>query len=115
MLTYMSLMKLTEQGLKDTGNAKSWIQASCKFVEAMGGRIIIQHCVGGEYDYVAFCEFPSEEVVINFIMTLCSLGYVRATATPVFAQEVYGELGSEGNLKINNKLSGNGAPDTRHN
>ena len=52
MPTYISLMKLTEQGIKDIKGAPSRIEAASKGIEALGGKLIEVYAVMGEYDYV---------------------------------------------------------------
>ncbi len=84
---YMSLIKLTDQGIENIRCSELWIKASCHTVEQMGGKVIGQYSLSGEYDYVAICKFPSHDAATSFFVTLDSLGYVQSTFSPVFVQE----------------------------
>ncbi len=84
---YMSLIKLTDQGMENIHCSELWIKASCHTVEKMGGKVIGQYSLSGEYDYVAICKFPSHDAATSFSVTLDSLGYVRSKISPVSGQE----------------------------
>jgi uncharacterized protein with GYD domain len=56
MVTYIVLMKLTDQGIKDIKNAPQRIEAAAKALEAMGGKMTGFYLTMGEYDYVVIGE-----------------------------------------------------------
>ena len=89
MATYIMLMKLTEQGVKDIKNAPQRIEQGGKTIEAMGGKLIGFYSVMGEYDYVAIGEVPSEEVMMTFLLGLGSLGNVKTTTLRAFTREEF--------------------------
>ncbi len=92
MPTYVSLMKLTEQGLKDIKHFPKRIEASKKGMEALGGRMVGFYAVLGEYDYVAITEMPSDEVGMSFIMSLGALGNVRTTTLKAFTEKEFAKI-----------------------
>jgi uncharacterized protein with GYD domain len=92
MVTYVVLMKLTEQGVKDVKNAPQRIEEGIKGWEAMGGKILGFYVVMGEYDYVVIGEAPSDEVGMAFMLTLGSLGNVRTTSLKAFTVEEFTEI-----------------------
>ncbi len=89
MATYIMLMKLTEQGVKDIKNAPQRIEQAFKTVEAMGGKVIGFYSVMGDYDYVAIGEFPSDELAMTFLLGLGSLGNVKTTTLRAFTREEF--------------------------
>ena len=89
MPTYIMLMKLTEQGIKDIKNAPNRIEQGIKQFEAMGAKLIGFYTVMGEYDYVAIGEAPSDEVTMTFLLGLGSLGSVRTTTLKAFTREEF--------------------------
>ena len=92
MATYVCLMNLTEQGIKDIKNAPERIEQGIKGVEAMGGKVTSFYTVMGEYDYVAICEFPSDQVGMTFLLMLGALGNVRTTTLKAFSKEEFAEM-----------------------
>jgi len=92
MATYIMLMKLTDQGLKNVKNAPQRIEQGSKTAEAMGGKAIGFYAVMGEYDYVAIGEFPSDEVMMTFLLGLGSHGNVKTTTLKAFTKEEFAAL-----------------------
>jgi len=92
MATYVLLMNLTDQGIKDIKNAPGRIEAAIKALEAMGGKLIGFYTVMGEYDYVAIGEAPRDEVVLAFLLGLGSQGNVRTTTLKAFTREEFAEI-----------------------
>ena len=92
MATYIMLMKLTDQGIKDIKNAPQRIEQGAKTAEAMGGKMIGFYTTMGEYDYVLIGECPSDEVMMTFLLGISSLGNVRTTTLKAFTAEKFAEL-----------------------
>jgi len=92
MSTYILLMKLTDQGIKDIRKAPHRIEAATKTLEAMGGKVAGFYFTMGEYDYVAIGEVPSDEVALTFLLGLGSAGNVRTTTLKAFPKEQLAEM-----------------------
>lgn len=92
MLTYILLMKMTDEGIKEIGIAPEGIEEGIKAWQAMGGRLIGFYAVAGEYDYVAIGEAPSEQAAMLFALRLGSLGKVRTTTLRAFTREEFAEM-----------------------
>ena len=84
---YVSLMNLTEQGLKDIKNAPARLAESEKALQAVGAKLIAFYMVMGAYDYVAITEGPSDEVAATFLLNLGMQGNVRTLTMKAFSQE----------------------------
>ena len=87
MATYISLMKFTDQGIKDIKEAPERIEKAFKGLEAMGGKIVDFYSTMGEYDYVAIAEGPSDEVAMTFLLGLGAAGNTRTTTLKAFKRE----------------------------
>ena len=87
MPTYISLMNMTDQGIKDIKNAPERTAKSVKQLEEMGGKLVAFYMCMGEYDYVAIAEAPSDEVSMTFLMALGAGGNVRTTTLRAFTNE----------------------------
>ncbi len=96
MPTYITLMNMTEQGIKDIKNAPERTANSIKQLEDMGGKLIGFYMCMGEYDYVGIAEAPSDEVAMGFLMALGAGGNVRTTTLRAFSEaevaQVIGQL-----------------------
>jgi uncharacterized protein with GYD domain len=89
---YISMMSVTEKGIKDIKNAPGRIEAAVKAMEAVGGKLLAFYLVMGEYDYVAIAEAPSDEVAATYLLGLGADGYVRTTTMKAFTAEQFGEM-----------------------
>jgi len=92
MPTYISLMKLTDQGIKDIKNAPQRIEEAVKALEAIGGKLIGLYTVMGEYDYVGIAEAPNDEAAMTFMLGLGSAGNVRTTTLKAFTKEEFAHM-----------------------
>ena len=92
MQTYILLMKLTDQGIKEIKNAPEGIEEGIKAWQAMGGKFIGFYAVMGEYDYIAIGEHPSEQAAMTFALMLSSGGNIRTTTLKAFTREELVEM-----------------------
>lgn len=92
MPTYITLYKLTDQGIKNIKAAPGRIEEAMKGLESMGGKLIGIYSVMGEYDYVAIGEGPSDEIAMTFALAVGSAGNVRTTTLKAFTKEEFGEI-----------------------
>ncbi len=92
MPTYIGLLKLTDQGIKNIKQVPQWVENGIKAYEAMGGKFTGFYVVLGEYDYVAIGEAPSDEAHVAFSLVLGSEGFVRTTTLKAFTKEEFAEI-----------------------
>jgi len=92
MPTYISLMKLTDEGIKAIKDAPKRIEEAVKGLEAAGGKLIGFYSVFGEYDYVGIAEAPSDEVAMGYLLGLGSRGFVRTVTLKAFPREEFEKI-----------------------
>ena len=92
MPTYISLLKLTEQGIKNIKEAPARVEQAIKAMEAGGDKFIGFYVVMGEYDYVFIAEAPSDEAMMTYLLALGSLGNVKTTTMKAFTKDQFSEL-----------------------
>ena len=92
MVTYVVLMKLTDQGIKDIKNAPQRVEANAKAMEAIGGKMTGFYLTMGEYDYVAIAEMPSDEVGMTFLLGLGAAGNVKTNSMRAYTREQFAEF-----------------------
>jgi uncharacterized protein with GYD domain len=84
MPVYITLCKLSEQGIKDIKNAPKRVEGVKKGIEKMGGKLTGFYLTMGEYDYVAIAEAPSDEVACTFLLGLGAAGNLKTTTMKAF-------------------------------
>ncbi len=92
MPTYVVLMNLTDQGIKNIKDAPGRIEENAKELEAVGGKLLGFYVVMGQYDYVAIAEGPSDEVAMMQALALGTRGNVRTTTLKAFTLEEFTEI-----------------------
>ena len=92
MVTYIVLMKLTDQGIKDIKSAPQRLEANAKAIDALGGKLTGFYLTTGEYDYVAIAEMPSDEVGMTFLLGLGAAGNVKSTSMKAYTKEQFAEF-----------------------
>ena len=61
MATFIVLVNLTEQGVRDIKDAPARIAESAQAIEAAGGKLSAIYMTMGAYDYVAVVDGLSDE------------------------------------------------------
>jgi uncharacterized protein with GYD domain len=89
MPTYVILMNLTEQGIKNIKGAPERIDMFTKALGAAGGRLIGFYSTMGQYDYVAIAEGPGDEAAMTQLLAIGMAGNVRTTTLKAFSKEEF--------------------------
>ena len=92
MPTYITLYKMTEQGIKNVKDAPGRIQEGIKNWEGAGGKLIGFYATQGEYDYVGIAEHPDEEVATAFMLGMGAQGNVRTTTLRAFSPDQFASI-----------------------
>jgi uncharacterized protein with GYD domain len=72
-------MNWTDKGILNAKDSPSRLEATKKYVEDLGGKIVYFLYTIGEYDAIAIVETPSDEVFMKFILSFGGQGNVRRT------------------------------------
>ncbi len=75
---YISLVKWTDQGMRNVGESPKRADAFSRMVERLGGKTQLFYTMG-DYDVVAITEAPSDEIALQALLQVGSLGNVRTT------------------------------------
>lgn len=89
MPTYITLLKWTDQGVRDIKASPQRLDAAREAISAAGGRMIAFYLVLGEYDMVIISESPSDEVYATTVLAIASRGAVRSTTLKAFTEDEY--------------------------
>ena len=92
MPIYISLVNLTEQGIKEAKNAPERLQAFDKAVREAGGRLIGFYLVMGQFDYVIITEAPDDQTAARLILGTIAQGSVRTQTMRAFPREEFEQI-----------------------
>jgi uncharacterized protein with GYD domain len=87
MPTYVSLVKWTEQGVKDAKNAVNRREQILAALEKAGGRMIWNGWTMGAYDVVTVVEWPDDETASAAAITLGMGGNARTETMRAYGPE----------------------------
>src|SRR5258708_38741927 len=87
MPTYISLVSLTEQGIKEVKNAPERLQAFDIAAREVGGKLIGFYLVMGQYDYIVITEAPDDQTAARLILGTIAQGSVRTQTIRAFPRE----------------------------
>lgn len=89
---YVSLMRLTQKGLAELTDSVKRRKVSEDRVAALGGRSIAFYALLGTYDFMQVFEMPSNEAMMQYVLTARRDGHVEPLILPAFGTETYGEI-----------------------
>ena len=90
MITYVSLVNWTDQGIKNYRDTTQRADDFIKLAESNGGHVREMLWTVGEYDMVCVVEFPDEETGVAVLLQVGSAGNVRSRTMRAFnAEEMY--------------------------
>ena len=89
MAKYVTLYKLTEQGIKNIKDGPGRARKAVAAWEEMGGKMLGLYSTQGPYDYVAITESPDDEAAAAFALALGSQGNVSTLTMRAFDMEEF--------------------------
>jgi len=92
MATYITLWKLTDQGIKNIKDSPRRVETTVKAVEEAGGKMKGVYVTMGEYDFVTIADAANDESYMAVMMQIGSMGNVRTTTLKAFTQEEFIEI-----------------------
>jgi uncharacterized protein with GYD domain len=97
MMTYVSLVNWTEQGIRNFRDTTRRAEEFSKLVENSGGKVRELLWTVGEYDMVCVSDFPDEEAGVAALLKVCSFGNIRTKTLRAFSsEEMTGIIGRTG-------------------
>lgn len=89
MCRYLSLINLTDQGIKDIGHSTDRASAFNEMVEAAGGKVVSVYWAVGEYDGAVIFEAPDEQTAASLLLKLGKEGNVRTHSLRIFEADEF--------------------------
>ena len=92
MSYYVALGKTTAEGAKDLSTAITAMADVAKALEEMGGRLVDDFALLGQYDYLFIAEAPNEEVMYRAFVRAAAHGVVTLQTMPAIPFEDFGRI-----------------------
>src|SRR5262245_19714464 len=89
MATYVTLLKYTDQGIRNIKESPSRLEKAKQLIKSLGGELKSFYLVQGRFDAIVITEAPSDDVAAKFALASGSLGNVRTETTRAFTEEEY--------------------------
>ena len=92
---YISLVKWTDQGIKNVKESPKRADIVSHMAEKLGGKMQLFYTMG-DYDIVALTEAPNDETAMQLLLQIGTIGSVRTTTmkawTPAEATKIIAKL-----------------------
>jgi uncharacterized protein with GYD domain len=92
MATYVSLVRFTDQGIRNVKQAGERIAAVEKLFGQVGARMSEIYLTMGRYDYMVIMEAPDDETATKAALAVSSLGNVRTETLRAYARPEIGKI-----------------------
>jgi uncharacterized protein with GYD domain len=92
MPTFISLIRLTQQGIENIKESPARLEAAKKAFKAMGGDLRENYMVLGQYDMVVIGEAPDDETAAKLSLAIGSKGTIRTETMRAFTEEEYRKI-----------------------
>ncbi len=84
MAKFVTLYKLTDQGVRNIKNAPERIRQAKAVWEATGGELLAVYSIMGPYDYITISESEDDEAAAAFSLGVSALGNVTTLTMRAF-------------------------------
>ena len=92
MPSYVTLVKWTDQGIRNVKDAPKRADAFEAALKAAGGTLKGAYLVMGEYDLVVVTEGPNDETATKLALSVAMQGNVRTTTMRAYDREEFRKI-----------------------
>jgi uncharacterized protein with GYD domain len=92
MATYISLVRYTEQGIRNIKESANRLDAAKKMFQSAGGEVKQFYLAMGKYDIVIVSEAPDDETAARVSLSLGALGNVRTETLRAFGEAEFRKI-----------------------
>jgi uncharacterized protein with GYD domain len=92
MAIWVSLVNLTDQGIRDIKKGPERLEEAANRIEEVGGKLLGFYLTMGDYDYVTIVEGPSDEVAMTFLLGMGAAGNIRTKTLKAFTLDEFKEM-----------------------
>lgn len=92
MPVFITLIRWTDQGIKNVKDAPSRLDQAREALKAVGGEMKAFYLTFGAYDGVVISEAPTGKAYAQFALSVASQGNVQTETLRGFTEEQYREI-----------------------
>lgn len=92
MPTYVSLVRYSDQGIRNIKESATRLDAAKKAYQSAGGELKQFFLLMGRYDILIVSEAPNDETAAKVALSLGSLGNVRTESSRAFTEAEFRKL-----------------------
>jgi len=92
MATYITLLKYTQDGVKNIKDSPARLDDARKLFKAMGAEMKAWYLTLGEYDAVTIVEGPDDETAAKLLLTIGAQGNIRTTTFRAFTEDEFRKI-----------------------
>ena len=92
MPTYVTLVKYTDQGIRNIKESPARLEAAKKVAKSAGAEIESFYLALGSYDIVLTVDAPDDQTAARLVLSMGSLGNVRTDTLRVFDETEFRKL-----------------------
>jgi len=92
MPTYVTLVKYTDQGIRNIKESPARLEAAKKVAKSAGAEIKSFYLALGSYDIVLTVDAPDDQTAARLVLSMGSLGNVRTDTLRVFDETEFRKL-----------------------
>jgi uncharacterized protein with GYD domain len=92
MPTYVSLLRFTDQGIKNIKDSPARLEQAKKAMQAAGGELRAWYLAVGAYDAIVVADGPNDEAVAKVLLQIGAAGFVRSETMRVFTEPEYRKI-----------------------
>jgi uncharacterized protein with GYD domain len=89
---FVTLFRYTQQGISKIKESPARIDAAKKAAEKVGGKIHAWYLTMGQYDAVGISEFPNDEAMAKFVLSVGALGNVTTETLTAFTEAEFRKM-----------------------
>ena len=92
MATYITLLKFTDQGIKNIKQGPNRLDAAKKVFKAAGAEIKDFYLLMGQYDAIVISEAPDDETTAKLSLMVGAMGNVQTETFRSFSESEYRKI-----------------------
>lgn len=92
MPTYVSLLRFTDQGIRNIKDSPNRLDSAKKAFQAAGGELKQFFLLMGRFDALLVAEAPNDETIGKLALALGALGNVKTETLRAFTEAEYRKL-----------------------
>lgn len=92
MATYITLLKFTDQGIKNIKQGPDRLDAAKKVFKAAGAEIKDFYLLMGQYDAIVISEAPDDETTAKVALMVSAMGNVKTETFRSFSESEYRKI-----------------------